>query len=345
MAMTVEQPPRPDPLLAENGKAADSPFAALAPLERESYEFLFRFVSGTAQPADLRALEEWSAQNPARRDAFARAYRAWGALAAASALGAKPRAGSNSRSNSHLVTRRMAIAGGLAASAAGIALAVRPPLGLWPSWAELNADIRTSAGEQRRLALGEHASVTLNTRTSVAIQPSPQQAGRIELVSGEAEVTVKRSDGRPIEVAAADGRVSASDAVFNIRRRRTDHVSVTCLSGDILVECGARRAALHADQQVEYAPGQLGDVAPADAAAVSAWRDGVIVFHATPVADVIEELNRYRPGRIILANSALGQRLFSARFRIENVEAAIIQLEQVFNARATRLPGGVIVLS
>jgi transmembrane sensor len=341
MAMTVEQPPRPDPLPPEDGKAADSPFAALAPLERESYEFLYRFVSGTAQPADLRALEEWSAQSPAHRDAFAKAYRAWGALAAASALGARPRA----RSNPHLVTRRMAVAGGLAASAAGIALAVRPPMGLWPSWAELNADVRTSAGEQRRLALGEHASVTLNTRTSVAIQRSSEQVGRIELVSGEAEVTVERSGGRPIEVAAADGRVSASDAVFNIRRRHTDRVDVTCLSGEILVECGERRAALHADQQVEYAPGQLGDVGPADAAAVSVWRDGVIVFHATPVADVIEELNRYRPGRIILVNSTLGQRLFSARFRIENVEAAIVQLEQVFNAKATQLPGGVIVLS
>jgi transmembrane sensor len=341
MAMTLEQPSRPDPLPTGDGKAADGPFATLAPLERESYEFLFRFVSGTAQPADLRALEEWSAQSPAHRDAFAKASQAWGALAAASALAARPRV----RSKSHLVTRRMAIAGGLAASAAGIALAVRPPMGLWPSLAELTADIRTSAGEQRSLALGEHASVTLNTRTSVAIKPSPEQGGRIELVSGEAEVTVEHSGGRPIEVAAADGRVSAIDAVFNIRRRRTDHVDVTCLSGNILVECGGRKVALHADQQVEYAPGQLGDVGPADAAAVSAWRDGVIVFHATPVADVIEELNRYRPGRIILVNSALGQRLFSARFRIENVEAAIIQLEQVFSARATQLPGGVIVLS
>jgi transmembrane sensor len=339
--MTIEQPPRLDTPPTQDGKTASSPFAALAPLERDSYEFLFKFVSGTAQAADLRALEEWSAQSPAHRDAFARACQAWGALAPASALGASARA----RSSSRMVSRRMAIAGGLAASAAGIALAVRPPLGLWPSWAELTADIRTSAGEQRSLALGEHASVTLNTRTSVAIQPSPEHVGRIELVSGEAEVTVKRSDGREVEVAAADGRVSASDAVFNIRRRRADHVYVTCLSGKILVECGAHTAVLGADQQVEYAPGRLGEVAAADAAAVSAWRDGVIVFHATPVADVVEELNRYRPGRIILVNSALGQRLFSARFRIENVEAAVIQLEKVFNAKATPLPGGVIVLS
>jgi len=339
--MTVEHPPRPEPLPSEVGTAADSPFAGLAPLERESYEFLFRFVSGTAQAADLRALEEWSAQSPARRDAFARACQAWEALDPASSLVDSRRA----RSHSHLVSRRVAIAGGLAASAAGIALAVRPPMALWPSWAELTADVRTSAGEQRSVALGDHASVTLNTRTSVAIRPSPEQIGRIELVSGEAEVSVARSDGRPVEVAAADGRVSASDAVFNIRRRHTDHVYVTCLSGTIQVECRERTVTLRADQQVEYAPDRLGEVRAADAAAVSAWRDGVIVFHATPVAEVVEELNRYRPGRIILVNSALGQRLFSARFRVENVDAAIIQLAEVFNARATRLPGGVVVLS
>jgi transmembrane sensor len=338
--MTVEQPPRPDPAAAEDGEGEGSPLGVLAPLERDSYEFLLRFVSGAAKPADLRALEQWSAQSPAHRDAFVRACQAWEALAPASVLVENARA----RSKSSPVSRRLVVGGTLAAAAAGIAMVIRPPMELWPSWSELNADVRTSAGEQRTLALGDHASVVLNTRTSLAIRSSPKQTGGIELVSGEAAVTVQHPGEHPFEVAAGGGRALASDAVFNVRRLDNDDVCITCLSGEVTVECGGRSAELNAGQQVQYRPARLGPVLPVDTTAVVAWRDGVIVFHATPVAEVVEELNRYRPGHIVLVDGALGGRLFSARFRIENVEAALVQIEKVFNAPARRLPGGLVVL-
>ena len=47
--------------------------------------------------------------------------------------------------------------------------------------------------------------------------------------------------------------------------------------------------------------GGLGDVIGVDTVVVTAWRDGVLVFRNTPLVRVIEEVNRYRPGRIILA--------------------------------------------
>jgi transmembrane sensor len=329
-----------DPTTAgpERTSPSDDPFAAFAPLERESYDLLFRFVSRTADASDLRALQQWSAQSPAHRDAFARACRTWEALAPAAAMigtAAAP---------SRRVSRRIVVGGALAASAAAASvMLIRPPLGLWPSWSELNADYRTSVGEQRTVALGDHASIELNTRTSVTIQQPTGQTGRIELISGEASIAIKPAAARLVEVVAMDGRASASDAVFNIRVR-ADGVCTTCVSGQVAVERGDSRAVLVAGQQIEYGPGRFGPMTPTDPATTTAWRDGVIVFHATPLAEVVEEINRYRLGRIILVNQALKQRVFSARFRIENVEAAVAQIERVFGAKATRLPGGVVLI-
>lgn len=81
-----------------------------------------------------------------------------------------------------------------------------------------------------------------------------------------------------------------------------------------------------------------------DPAIVTAWRDGFLVFHATPLAEAIEEINRYRSGKIILIDDALGHRLFNARFRIANVDEVVGQIRQVFGARITSLPGGIVLL-
>ena len=47
------------------------------------------------------------------------------------------------------------------------ALALRPPLGLWPGIGELSADYRTARGEQRRLTLGDALDVQMNTLTRI----------------------------------------------------------------------------------------------------------------------------------------------------------------------------------
>jgi transmembrane sensor len=101
---------------------------------------------------------------------------------------------------------------------------------------------------------------------------------------------------------------------------------------------------LSAGQQVNYSGDGMGQPVKVDPASVTAWQDGVVVFEATPIAEVIEEVNRYRPGKIILTNSALGRRLFDARLRIENIGNVVRQIELAFGARATELPGGIVLL-
>jgi transmembrane sensor len=98
-------------------------------------------------------------------------------------------------------------------------------------------------------------------------------------------------------------------------------------------------------QQVFYTENGLGAVVSADPSTVSAWQDGLLIFHYTPLAEVVEEINRYRPGKIVLMSAELGRRPVNARFQIERVDDIMTLVRQVFGARVTSLPGGFVFLS
>lgn len=325
--------------------------APLEPLDREAFHWVTRFASGAARPADLAALKEWAARSPDHAEAFDRASLLWAASGAAgqelvaegmrlSAARHQPEAGSRKLTN-----RRLFLGGALAASTVGAAaLLVHPPLGLWPSWSELDADYRTEPGMQRRIALADRVAIELNTRTSVALRSTGGQVNRIELIAGELAVATIAGATKPFIVSAGDGRTTSTPgAHFNVLYE--DHVAcVTCLDGNITVESGGASVRLSAGQQTRYSNEGMNSANAVDPATVTAWQNGIVIFKSTPVKEVVAEINRYRPGRVILTNAALGRRLFNARLRIENIDRVIGQIAEIFDAHATILPGGIVFL-
>ncbi|WP_027581033.1 FecR domain-containing protein [Bradyrhizobium sp. Ai1a-2] len=319
-------------------------------LEHEAHAWVVRFASGGASRDDLDALKRWSAQSPTHAAAFDRASRAWKYVEPAAryvqpldAVVPGSEAATASSLTSERIGRRALIGGALAASVTGVGLLVaRPPLGLWPSWSELSADYRTSIGERRQITLSDHVSVEMNTRTSIALRGSAENADQIELLGGEAIVTAPKASNA-VTVLAADGRIVAADALFNIRYENRN-VCVTCLQGQVHVEQRTAALPLLAGQQVIYSEDGIRQPVAIDSAAVTAWKDGVIIFKATPISDVIAEVNRYQSGAIVLTNAELGRKRFNARFRIANIGEVVGQIEQIFGARATRLPGGITLL-
>lgn len=322
-----------------------------APLDREAYGWVMRFNTGDASQADLTALRRWSARSPAHQEAFDRVSRTWKTLGRVGqampaeacvpgSLGLQPGAAVPRRSG---IGRRALLGGALAASAAGAAVMVaRPPLGLWPSWSELAADYHTGTGEQRRITLPGSVSIELNTRTSIAVRSSGADAGRIELIAGEAMVSTPKV-ARSFSVLAAGGAIVATDARFNVRWEGQS-VCVSCLEGAVRVERLAASLSLPAGQQAVYSDVGIGRAVAIDPAIVAAWQEGLVIFRSAPITEVVAEINRYRPGRVILTNTALGRRQFNARFRIADIDQVVGQIEQVFGAHATMLPGGIVLL-
>jgi transmembrane sensor len=319
--------------------AVTDPTVLLDPVDREAHDWVTRFAAG-ADRAELDAFKAWCESHPANKAAFERACRLWHALGTAG-HGTSGDITSAPRSKLR-IARRALIGGAIAASAAYVVM--RPPLGLWPSASEFTADYRTAVGQQRQVALAGGPTVALNTRTSLARRTLTNGPERLELIAGEVAITASRDMARSVEVTAATGRISASEAVFNVRYEGGE-VSTTCVTGDLAVDCGTRSARLTAGEQIVYSADRFGTVMSVDPAAITAWEQGVLVFHAVPLAQAVAEINRYRAGRIIITNAALGQRLFNARFRIEHIDGVVGQIQQVFGARVTTLPAGIVLLS
>lgn len=316
----------------------------LDPLTREGIAWLIRLKSGSATQADAEALQRWRNQSPAHAAAWDRARRLNDALhEAAGDLASVPTSTvvSLRPARRPWITRRFVLGGALAAGAGGVMLA-RPPYALWPSLVEMTADYRTAAGERRRVELAEGVALELNTRTSIAVR-STREAPRIELIGGEAEIVTRRAVSSPFVVTAAGGTISASRATFNVRHDG-DSVCVTCLDGAVEVEQRQDAARLQAGRQLTYTAQALGEMVAAETGEVTAWRSGLLIFHDKPLSDVIAEVNRYRPGRILLASEQIGRRPVNGVFHIDRLDGVIAQLEKL-GARATRLPGDIVILN
>lgn len=320
-------------------------------LEREALARVCRLVSGEATLDDLEEIERWRGCSPGHAEAFAFATRLWSRLGPA---------GLNvlSREDERLLSGRLATtspaqpsrramlagAGAIAASVAYVGVA--PPLDLWPSVSELIADCRTAVGEHRRLTLADGAFAELNTRTSIAFRSTTERRDRIELVSGEAVVSAGRELQSSLTVVVGDGQIVSSRSTrFNVRYDGRAACGVSCLEGVVRVERRGASVALEAGRHVAYAGQGLDAPQASDPDVAAAWLDGLLVFHQRPLSEVVAEINRYRPGKIVLLNAELGRRPVNARFRIANVDEIMSLAQRVFGAQVRALPGGIVILS
>ncbi|WP_187830154.1 FecR family protein [Siccirubricoccus phaeus] len=309
-------------------------------LRQEAHRWVVRLTSGAATDADAWQLSAWRSRSPAHEAAYRDAVRLWHQLApVANEQGLVDREQHRRRA----VRRRRALVGGtaLAASGAGLIL-LGKRLDLVPSPGVLAAWHRTSAGEQRRLALEDGSVVEMNTRTSLSVRYGGVER-RIDLADGEAIFTVRPDPARPFVVTAAGGETRALGTVFDVRRDG-DEVSITCLEGKVRVQ-RIGSVDLEAAQQVAYSPAGLArSPRSVDPELATGWRRGVLVFRDEPIRRVLGELNRYRPGRIILATAEPAGRHVSGVFHLSRLDEALTQVERIGGLRRIALPGGILLL-
>lgn len=294
----------------------------------EAADWLVRLTSRSATEHDAEQLAAWRARSADHEAAFREVagVRAYAVLA---------------RTTRKPLSRRAVLsAGGGTALAVLVAYGVtRPPLGLWPSYAELAADHRTPVGGRLSLQPTAGVEVELSSRTAVSLTDGGHG---VQLISGETYV-VAADQARDFTVEAGRLRAISRDAEFNVQSLGS-HARVTCVRGALSCHVGGRVTRLAANQALALKPDGTVRRSTVDAGKETAWRQGLLVFEGAPLADAIEQINLHRPGRIVLTNSGLKQFPLNAVFHTAQIENSIPQLEQLLNLRARHVAGGVVLL-
>lgn len=334
-------------MMADPAPRGDAPPDALV---EQARAWARRLGTGRPTTRDASALRRWCALSPAHRQAWSVASAEWRAVGNAmrgaaaefpefdAALGRARRQLARERSG----RRAFLAAGGAAVAGLGVAAVVRPPWDLWPGLGEMGADYRTAKGEQRDIDLDRHVRLALNTLTAVDVGRAGQ-GHRVRLIAGEAAVV---SDGAvPLQVQAGAGTVElATAAGIEVRRLAGGRVCVACTGGRAELRHPSGSLRLAERQEVFYDNTALEAPRTRAAEAESPWRQGIVAFNETPLVQAVEEINRYRPGRVVLMNERLAHQRISGRFAIGSLDQALAMIETLYQARMHRW-GDVVVLS
>jgi transmembrane sensor len=316
---------------------SDGPHNPTQAQVEEATVWLMRLREPSRRPV-FRKFDRWLAADPAHEAAFARAERMMGLVGETArelAAREKRREGRSVFAGPRWRPQRkwMAIA-------ASVALLIGVHAAN-PNWlVNLRADAVTGVGESRRVELPDGSVVTLNTDS--AIRYAYEQGVRtVELDRGEAFFDVVHDVAKPFVVNSGDAHVLGTH--FNVRRDGAGtHVAVTqglvrlaSAEGAVLLPGGASGMVASGRPMVERG---------VDAGAASAWKGGQAVYYSVPLSKVVDDLSRYRGGRVLMMAPVAGRRALSGIFDIRNPDKAIKTAAQTVDAKLLHLPGGIIVI-
>ena len=114
------------------------------------------------------------------------------------------------------------------------------------------------------------------------------------------------------------------------------------MSGD---EEGLKGAELSPGQQIHVTATGVGTATSVDLDDAMAWHEGRFVFYRARLDDVVSQIERYRPGRIVIATQALAGERVTGSFRLDDTVGALASLQATVGFRTVSLGNRLTVIS
>ncbi len=325
-------------------------------LEKEGVMWMVRLTSGETTEDDCRAADLWRRQSLAHQRAFEKACRIWD--------GMEPlRDPLISRSGEVHIQIQQAVSDSLSPSphicrqvwwvwkviVAAIAVLVLSYTFQSDFLTNWRADYTTATGEQATWELTDGSIVQLNTHAALNLAYSPK-IRHVDLLEGEVAFRVVKDPSRPFIVQANQGMIRAVGTEFFVYKLDRS-VLVTVIEGIVDVSIPpwngrpSSSSRLKAGQRVQFGDDSgLSEVNDVDLRVVTAWQRGRLIFEAASLTEVVEEINRYRPGRIVIFNDTLRKHLVSGVFDIDSLDSAVTTIERTLPMASLHLTDRLIFL-
>lgn len=297
---------------------------------------------------DQLTFSQWLRADPAHAEAYAQAQVVWElsesparTLADEEALALQDYLDAMDRPRRPQLLRWS----GALAMAACLLLMVSLGTGWQPQrWIDdLGADYVSAPGEIRTVTLADQSQVTLDGDSAIAVDFS-QGERHVQLRRGAGFFTVTHT-GEPFVVEAEKGEARVLGTQFEVRLQ-PHGAQVTVLSGRVGVTAdrGGEQQILTAGQQVAYGEGTAQKLHAVDSEAQLAWRQGWLTYYKSTLGDVVDDLRRYYPGRIVLLNDELAARKVSGSFPSKDPQAVLNSLQGVMGFEQHQVMGHLIIL-
>lgn len=202
-------------------------------------------------------------------------------------------------------------------------------------------------GERRRLTLEDGSVVQMDANSALRVAYSATER-RILLDRGRALFTVASNRAWPFVVIAQENAVTALGTSFSVSRAESG-LDVVLLRGRVQVGASDRS---HSVPAVTMEPGTAlavrGDrriLRSIDANAAQAWTEGKLVFDDVPLAEAIQEIERYTLRSITIADPRVGRERISAVLRAGDVQSFVTAVRQSELASIATDGSGNIVLA
>src|SRR6185312_14443765 len=109
---------------------------------------------------------------------------------------------------------------------------------------------------------------------------------------------------------------------------------------------GHRTLDMSAGEELQVAPGgQTQVLHDADVAGAIAWREGKIIFKATPLGEAVRRLNRYSVIKLRINDPSLAAERISGVFDLGDALVFADAIQSILGVRAQRINAGELVLS